>query len=630
MTGRSVCIACVFLGLLLPRASSAQPKPDLSIIGAKVPYSGSTNSAAATFTARYIVNNEHKAIAATITVDFQYCETTSASSCKPLATQVLSTTFSSGQVRTFFSPTLTLPTSAQYGARYVRILLDSGDDVAESNESNNSAQLSITVSVRPDLTISQAKVSSASLKAGSSLTAQLTVLNTAKTSAVAQAYSLTYYYCPSKSSSGCAVMGSEQISSGLYSGASFSHGSPNLKIPTSAASGSRYVRILVDSTKAVVESNEGNNAQFVPLTIQDSKPDLAVDSTTVPYTGNTKSAGATFTARCQVKNKSTSSVTKDFNLNYYFCVAKGASGCSYLGQKKVTYNFGANSAKYFNSPALTMPVTTSLGTGYIRFLVDGTDVVSETNESNNDAYHGVKVTTKPDLLVSKATVPASGSASAPGATFTAKYVIKNQSQTSAFSTPFSVAYHYCPSMTGGGCTKLGEQKISTTFNSGAAYALTTKALTLPPSASPGFRYVRVTVDSGTAVVESNESNNQHYSPISVVAAPKDAGSDATDAGADVGTDLAQADAGAQEAGADVGGAADAAAADSGAAEGGSKEGWFWPDQGKEAGGDAAEKAGPPITASGCQCRASGGGGAGALALVLLMALALATRRRGRQ
>ncbi len=625
MTGRFAFFACVFLGLLLPRASSAQTKPDLSIIGVKVPYSGSTKSAASSFTVRYIVNCEHKSILAKLAVEFLYCDTTSSSSCKLLGTQILSTSFSAGQFRTFFSPTLTLPVSARYGKRHVWIKLDSGNDVAESNESNNTSKVGITVTVRPDLTIPKANVSSAKLKAGSSFTVQPTILNAAKTSAVTQAFSLTYYYCPSKSASGCTVLGSEQISTGLYSGSSFSHGSPNLKIPAGAASGVRYVRVMVDSTKAVVESNEGNNGRFVPLAIQDSKPDLAVDSTTVPYSGSTKSAGATFTARCQVKNKSTLSLTKDFNLNYYYCAAKqGTSGCSYIGQKKVTYNFGAKSAKYFNSPTITLPVTASLGTGYVRFFVDGTDVVSETNESNNDAYHAVKVATKPDLLVSKATVPAGGSVAAPGAKFTAKYFIKNQPKTSAFATPFAVAFHYCPSMGGSGCVKLGEQKVSATFNSGAAYALTTKTLTIPPTASPGFRYVRATVDSGKAVAESDETNNLRYSPINVVAAPKDAGSDATDAGLDAGaSDLAPGDAGSG----DTGGQAADAATDTGAQDGGAKEGWFWPDQGSPTSADAAEKAGPPITASGCQCRAGGGAGAPWLLLGLALLLLRARRRR---
>ena len=112
MTRRFVCIACVCLGLLLPWASSAQLKPDLSIIATKVPYSGSANSAAATFTARYIVNCQHQAIKAKFAVDFLYCTNTSVSSCKPLATQILTTSFSSSQVRTFFSPTLKLPTSS--------------------------------------------------------------------------------------------------------------------------------------------------------------------------------------------------------------------------------------------------------------------------------------------------------------------------------------------------------------------------------------------------------------------------------------------------------------------------------------------------------------------------------------
>jgi len=503
----------------------------------------------------------------------------------------------------------------------------------------------IKISVRPDLSITTATVPAKGqkLKAKTPFTAQLTILNAAKSSAITQAFSLSYYYCPAKSASGCTALGSEQVYTDLYSGVSYSHGSINLVVPASASSGSRYVRMVADSTKAVPESNENNNELYAPVTILDSKPDLLVDSTTVPYTGSTSGAGAAFVARCQLHNKSTTGLTKDFNLNYYYCSASSSTSCAYLGQKKVTHNFSGNSSKYVNSPSLKLPVTVTLGTGYLRFFVDGTDVIPETNEGNNDAYASFSVTAKPDLYVSKATVPASGSVSTPGATFTAKYIVKNQSGTSAFSTPFSAAFYYCAGLASSGCTLLGQQKISSTFNASAAYTLTTGTLTIPTTASPGFRYVRVTVDSDKDLAEADETNNDKYSPITVKAAPPDLGLDLPppDAAAEAGLP----DAGSSEAGGDAAtdrgpeaggdaaaeGGADVAIKEGGPKEGG-KEGWFWPDQALEGGAkapDAEEKPGPPITATGCEC-ATGQGAGGTAVMVLMFVLVLARRFGGRR
>ena len=630
MFSRSLGFVSVCAGLLLlPRPVSAQA--DLSVGVATVPYSGSANKAGDSFTAHYTIVASHAPVTSHFSVDFSYCDKLSSTSCELLGVQVVTASFSAGQIRVFYSSPLKLPSSVTYGTRYVQIKVDAGDDVAESNEGNNQWLASVPITALPDLSITQAKVASPQ-KANASFTAQLTLLNAANTSAITKAISLSYYYCTSKAASACTALGSEQVNSGLYSGASLNHSSIKLVIPATATSGSRHVRVLVDSTKAVAESNEANNELYAPLTIVDSMPDLSVDNTSAPHTGSMSHAGATFTARCRVRNKTSAALTQDFNLNYYYCLTSGSTACAFLGQKKVTNNLAGNSTLYVNSPSLTLPVTATLGTGYLRFFVDGTDLILETNEGNNDTYHLFKLTAKPDLLVSKATVPASGSVATPGAKFTVSYIVKNQSNTSAFSTSFWAACYYCPGLSASGCSLLGKQKVQNAFNSGATYVVNTNTLTMPATASPGMRYVRVLVDSAKDLDEADETNNDLFSPISVTAPVADAGVDAWDASADAGGDAAVADLALPDVPApapDTSGQGGGDVKTDLAGEGGNA--WLWPDQALEGGApDAAEKPGPPITASGCQYSPARGSSRGTLALMLALALALARASRARK
>ena len=73
-----------------------------------------------------------------------------------------------------------------------------------------------------------------------------------------------------------------------------------------------------DSTNAVAESSETNNEYYAVLGGTANLPDLSISATSVPYTGSTAYAGATFTVQSSVLNASLVAVNGAFSI-YYAC-----------------------------------------------------------------------------------------------------------------------------------------------------------------------------------------------------------------------------------------------------------------------------------------------------------------------
>lgn len=607
------------LCLTLTAPASAQTLPDLTVTKVTAPFSGSTAHAGANFSVRFWVRSHNAPVSTSFVVKFFFCTSAALATCTTLGSINVTNGLSAGQTRHHDSPSFNVPASARYGARYVRISVDADDAVPETDENNNWASTAIQITTRPDLVIAtlEAPRPKMVLLPNTAFAAEVGIRNQAGTSALAQAFSVSYYYCPGASIGGCTPLASEQVAVDLHSGSTLVHGSVKLTLPATAQSGTRYLRAEVDSTLAVMESDENNNATMSPMVVSQTKPDLQVDQTVVPQSGAASAAQQAFTARCRVRNTADVALNKSFQLNYYYCPTKSGSGCAYLGQQQVAHAFKGKGATTITSPTLQLPVTAVHGAGYVRFFVDGTDQVAEANEGNNSRYHAVSVTARPDLWVAKTVVPASGSVAQPGDQFTARTIVSNKPMTSAFDAPFSVALFYCPTKASAGCVALGQQQVNTAFNSGAALTINTPKLTLPATAAVGLSYFRVLVDAKDQLTEGDETNNDHYSPLAVTG-PPDAG--APDQAADLGGPDSGADAGVDagvdgsvEAGPDLA-AADAAAdvstADQAARDRG-QEAWFWPDGSREAGkADARDLPQPPVTATGCDCRVSLGGGPG--------------------
>ena len=499
-------------------------QPDLYINYSQVPYTGATSGPGSTFTGRFRIYN--KASTSKLTKDFniryEYCPNKSTTGCTTIATELVTTDLKAGSYFYHKSITLSMPAMVQNGTRYIRAYLDHDNKVIESNEANNEWYDAISVTKAPgDLTISSTKApnSGSTAGAGSKFSVLTNVTNTT-TMTVTSNFYIYYYYCPTKSysASACTYLTNTYVTDNFSSKQSRPY-AQNLTVPSSAGYGKGYIYFLLDATKAVTETNENNNTYWDDITVS-TLPDLYVSSSAVPYTGGTSTIGSTFTGRYRIYNKaSTSRLTKDFNIRYYYCPGVSTTGCITLGTQQVSTNLNAGGNTYVQSISLSVPSGAKAGTAYIRAFLDYDGKVAESDETNNNDYDSISVLFgDPDLTVSSVKAPATGTTAAAGDSFTVEAVLKNASSTK-FSTNFVVYFYYCTTVSATSCVKLGSQHVTTDFAANASHTVNSPSLTLPDMAVHGTGYVQVYADATNVVKEAAESNNTLFDKISVTTAP---------------------------------------------------------------------------------------------------------------
>lgn len=503
------------LGGIFPALGRAQPF-DLMISQAKVRGPGTVDRAGATFQIEYTLRNDQALVSSSVQVGFSYCAQNVAATCVSLGSQTVAGPLKAGYNFKQTSGTLTLPGSVVQGARFIRVLADAGGAVSEINEQNNDVYVGITISAPPDLAVSAVKAppSGGSLAPGGPFTTSYTLSNAPSTSAVATPFSVSYSFCPQ--GGGCTLLGSDVVSGGLHSGASLSRQSSTLTLPGTAKQGSHTLKVQVDSTGAVSEANETNNSASGSVTVNANLPDLSVSTIVVPHSGSTAGAGSSFTARYTVRNNTQVTLSKAFTVAFSYCPDASQSGCTALGNQTLSTTLAGGSSTTFTSPTLALPVNVAVGARVLRVLLDSADVITETNEVNNAGIQAMAITAKPDIYVSTATVPASGSTAGPGSAFKGQYIITNRASTSAVTAAVKVDFHYCPTASASGCTALNKSlTLSSGFNAGTAVTVTTPSLTLPAGAKPGTRWILAKLDSAGAVAEANEQNNLDLRQITV-------------------------------------------------------------------------------------------------------------------
>jgi len=238
----------------------------------------------------------------------------------------------------------------------------------------------------PDLITQSPAASPASIQAGQTTTASVTVKN--QGGATAGASNLKYYLSTDITyGTGDVLLATDAVAS-LTAGAT-SAVSEVVTIPSSTAAGNYYILFYADADGQVTESDETNNVGNISITVTSStgSPDLIVQSPAAnPVTVN---AGATTTASCTVKNQGTASAGAS-NLKYYLSTDNVyGTGDTYLATDAVASLAAGATASV--SELLTIPSTTAAGTWYIIMYADADLQVAESIETNNTGYVSITV-----------------------------------------------------------------------------------------------------------------------------------------------------------------------------------------------------------------------------------------------
>ncbi|HET6370878.1 MAG TPA: CARDB domain-containing protein, partial [Nitrospiria bacterium] len=255
--------------------------------------------------------------------------------------------------------------------------------------------------------------------------------------------------------------------------------------------GTYYVGMYADDLFQISEVNEGNNAKASPSAF-DIGPNLKEILLSATISGGNISISDT------VQNVGSAVATAPFNVSFYFSAdTTFGVGDTLIGSRTVTSDLAANGTSSA-STSLPIPPALAVGTYYVVSVADSGNAVTETNETDNTRATSGTYAIGPDLVVfSLVATPSGGNVSASDTE-------RNQGNQAA--GPFEVSFYLSSDNTlDGGDLLIGSRTVAAGLAVNATNSAST-TLSLA-SASPGDYFLCALSDSGTAVPETNDTNN---------------------------------------------------------------------------------------------------------------------------
>ncbi|GAA4042386.1 hypothetical protein GCM10022409_30480 [Hymenobacter glaciei] len=400
----------------------------------------------------------------------------------------------------------TIPVGTAPGNYYVLFVADPANAVAEVNETNNVRSLALSiVAATVDLTNNSVYLSATSVTAGGSTQASSYLYN--QGNALASPATLGYYLSTNQTLDANDVLLANNT--GTVYGGSYSSRYATITVPTGTPIGSYYVLFVADYLSQLAETNESNNVSAVALQVVAPSIDLF---TSQPYLSPSVSApNGVISASSYIQNQGNSTAPSS-NIGYYLSTNTvfDASDVLLLNSPGSTLIAGGYTSRYNN---LTLPANTAIGSYYVLFVADPTNVVAESNETNNVSSYSLQVVAPVvDLFTSQAYL--SPSVTTPNGTTNASCYIQNQGNSTASSS--NVGYYLSTNTVFDAADVLLLNSPGTTLI-GGGYQTRYNTLTVPAGTATGNYYVLFVADPTNVVAESNEANNVSSYSLQVVA-----------------------------------------------------------------------------------------------------------------
>ncbi len=400
------------------------------------------------------------------------------------------------------SATLTLPADTPAGAYYVVAKADVGGLIVELSEANNTAAQPITIA--PDLVVTL--TAPVSVTAGATMSVSDTTKNIGGATAPASTtrYVLTADGTVQPSDPVLLSRAIPALAAGAGSAATTSVVVPGGTPPAT------YVLVAVaDAEGVVAEGNESNDTASKSITVlAPGSPDLVFTAFTAPATAG---IGASFSVSTTTKNQGTTSAVA--SVIRFYLSADGTLDPTdpLIGSRSVAAL--AAGASTILTASLTVPAGTAPGNYVIIAREDATDVVVETNETNNLATRAIVI--GPDVVVTSLTVP---STAAPGQTISLKDTTKNAGAGSAVASTTRF-YLSTDGIVDPGDLVLANRSVPV-LSTGATNTTTTTTI-VPGTAAPGSYFVIAVADADGVVAETVETNNTLVQPLTITGLPGD-------------------------------------------------------------------------------------------------------------
>jgi subtilase family serine protease len=370
-----------------------------------------------------------------------------------------------------------------------------------TNTTVNFASKAITInSPNLDLTVSS-PTAPATAVTGSTISLTCLVVNTG--TVAASKSDLAYYLSTDEIFDPSDILLGTSLNNTLAAGATSAR-TTTCTIPYNANSGNKFILFVADYANAIAEMNETNNVVSMPINITLADIDLTILS---PVASSNPQAGQTIYVNSVVKNIGTAT-SKTVTLGYYLSKDSLYDINDIFIGSGSTYQtvIGGTSIKV--QTQVTIPDATIPGAYYLIYFADYSEMITETNETNNIV--SIATTIKPsnaDLIISSQTAPASALA---GQTISLSCTIKNIG--TSYSPSSNVGYY----LSSDNIYDLNDILLAT--SNGAVLPTTsdrTANATIPSTTAPGNYYILFVADHTNALSEINENNNYSSLPIDI-------------------------------------------------------------------------------------------------------------------
>ncbi len=412
------------------------------------------------------------------------------------------------------SASLTIPDTTLPGSYYVLFVGDYNNLHTESNEVNNIVASSLTI----EETYIDVSVVSSSLAwsnkvgQGNPIMAYSSLKNSG-TRSMGGTYLGYYLSSDAKFDSNDQLLATDYASL-VNVGGKYSQNA-SLTIPESTVPGSYYILFVGDYNNLHTESNESNNVEAVPVTVEETYKNITVVSASLSMSKVAK--GYSVTAYGALKNIGTANISTTTHLGYYL----STDAILDTGDKLLTTDSNPGmivGSSHSESATLTIPSSTAPGDYYILFVGDYNNLHTESNESDN----GVAVPLKVELAYRDVTVVStslSANSVTQGGFVTAYGSMKNEGNI-AISGYTNLGYYLSRDSLFDGSDVL----LATDYNSSMAVggAVSESAtLTIPSTTVLGDYYILFVGDYDNQQTESNEDNNVSTVPLTVEQSKRD-------------------------------------------------------------------------------------------------------------
>ena len=410
----------------------------------------------------------------------------------------------------------TIPSNTPNGEYYILFVADHDGQFPEVNENNNVEHKLITVTnPLPDLIVQGQSANPTSITAGESTTVNCTVTNNGDGSAGTNY--VGFYLSDNTTWGGSDVdLGSSYVSS-LNPGSSSSI-SLSVTIPSGTAPNTYYILYYADHLFDVAESNENNNVEHIPISVNGGSSDGDDFYISNPEVNTTSiMPGETLNLECDqcYSGIHTSNELDNVWVGFYLSLDPDYSHYfdTYLGKEYST--IGNNDLCDPENQSGVIPLGTEPGTYYILFVADYEDEFDETDENNNvEAIQITVANPLPDLIIQNQN--ASPTTVEAGGTIDLSCIVKNIGDGSAGTS--NVGYYLSDNtIFSASDDLLGSNYVSTLIP--GATSRESQTVTIPAGTAPGTYYIFFDADYQDNVSESNENNNDENIQISVTEEP---------------------------------------------------------------------------------------------------------------